>query len=667
MAKARGISVVVSGNTAPLRKSLRDAGQELSAFGKAQAKWSQASSLAYGIVGTAAAQFAISSVKAALEDQQSQALLAKQLQATTGARSVQIAGVEDYIEKTMLATNVTDDQLRPALAQLVRVTGNAAQAQRLLTLAADVSVGSGRELGSVVVALGKAYQGSTGALSKLGIQIDAAAYSTKGFAAVTDQLETQFGGQAAAAADTLAGRVQNLGVRFDEFKEQLGTQLLPVLEDVLDSFDKAGKLADETGNPFAALFSVTADLAGGINNLIFESTGLNAIGDELAITWNELYETITGTREVKDAERNLAALGTRLEMLSGILVQDQKNWEAYRGQIVETDDAYQDLMDSIAKSKFDLVVDSMKKQLDALKDIEQENKDAAEAAAERAAATAAATALTEKQKRVAYRETAKTLRETLTEALKDARQELQDAKDDADEFGRSFAYSFGVSLSGAYSDAKDSENAYTDALSARKDAYDALDVAKQGSDLGAYLKAVQDVATAEQAVTDAQAKRVTPVAAFADQIAAAKTFGANLKTLVGQGNLSKAALQQLLDLGPVAGAEVTKALLEGTAGFTAGGLSQDLADLAGVQGGLAAQITSSLAPTGAITSAQGMVDALSSASIGAPGVGQGFTINIVSGVGDPVEIGRQVKNVLTQYDTRAGKLTVQGPKKKAKR
>ena len=160
MARAKGISVVVSGNTAPLRKSLRDANQELSAFGKAQAGWAKASSLAYGIVGTAAAQFAVDSVKAALEDQKSQALLAKQLELTTGARAAQIAGVEDYIESTMLATNITDDALRPALAQLVRVTGNAAEAQKLLTLAADVSVGSGRELGAVVTGLSRAYLGN---------------------------------------------------------------------------------------------------------------------------------------------------------------------------------------------------------------------------------------------------------------------------------------------------------------------------------------------------------------------------------------------------------------------------------------------------------------------------------------------------------------------------
>jgi hypothetical protein len=645
MAKARGISVVVSGNTAPLRKSLRDAGQELSAFGKAQAKWSQATSLAYGIAGSAAAQFAISSVKAAMEDQKSQALLADQLRKTTGATSSQIAGMEDYIEKTMYASNITDDQLRPALAQLVRVTGSAAKAQDLLGLATDVSVGSGRELGSVVTALGKAYQGSTGALSKLGIQVDAAAVSSQGFSAVTDQLTTQFGGAASAAAGTLAGRMENLTIRFDELKEQLGGELLPVVEEVsrglldLVTSAQSGDVVKASRNFFT--------LADSLGDIVHSLTGVG-------IATNFLRNLNPFASE---AGESVDDLKTRYQDLSSVLT-------AASGPFDATKQALLDQADAAALA--DRQVGYLRDQYELFSKVTLQQVDDEKKRQATATATATATALTEKQKRIAYRETAKTLRETLTEALKDAREELKKAQEDADDFGKSFAYSFGVSLSGAYSDAKDSEDAYKQALEGRKDAYDALDVAKQGSDLNAYLKAVQDVATAEQAVTTAQQARITPAAAFAEQLSAAKTFGANLKTLVGQG-LLQPGLEQLLNLGPVAGAEVTKALLEGTAGFTVGSLNKDLADLAGVQGGLASQITSSLAPKEAIGAAQSMVDALSSASIGARGVGQGFTINIAAGVGDPVEIGRQVKNVLTQYDTRAGKLTVQGPKKKAKR
>ena len=668
MARSKSISIPITGNSAPLRKELKKATQELSTFGKAQAQWAKASNLAYGLAGAAVVQFTADVVKAALEDQKSQALLAKQLQNTTGARQAQIAGVEDYIEKTMLATNITDDQLRPALAQLVRVTGSATEAQKLLTLATDVSVGAGRDLSSVTTALSRAYMGNFGALSRLGITIDEAAVSGRGFAAVTDELTDKFGGSAAAAADTLAGRVENLGVRWGELKESLGQQLLPVLEGVIDSFDKAEEQTNKFGNPLAGLISLAGDAAGSINNLIFETTGLNDIGNEVTTTWDELWNTVTGQRRAVEAEQNLADLALNYEKLSGILVQD---YAIYK----QTADVFEDQADAAAKA--DRMVGYLRDQYRQLSEVTlklvADEKDAAEGRdriakqdREQRDADEKDRKAKAKQKRIEYREDAKALRESLGQALEDARQNLKDAQEAADDFGKSLAFSFGVSLAGAYDKATQAEDDYKAALEDRKKAYAALDVAKQGDDLNAYLKAVQDVATAEQAVTTAQQARVTPTSAFAAQIEAAKTFGTNLKTLIGQG-LGQAGLQQLLDLGPTAGAEVTKALLEGTAGFTVGTLNQSLADLAGVQAGLASGITAALAPKGAISSAQSQVDALSSASIGAPGVGQGFTINITAGVGDPVEIGRQVKSVLSQYDTRAGSLVVQGGKKKGKK
>ena len=136
----------------------------------------------------------------------------------------------------------------------------------------------------------------------------------------------------------------------------------------------------------------------------------------------------------------------------------------------------------------------------------------------------------------------------------------------------------------------------------------------------------------------------------------------------GLGVACEPGRHQRVDLGPGAGAQVTSDLIAGTAGFSVGDLNKSLADLAGVQAGLSSGITAALGGqyTSAVTAAQSQVDALSSASIGAPGAGQGFTIVINTGVGDPVAIGAQVKSVLTSYDQRAGKLTVQGPKKKAK-
>ena len=645
MARQKSISIPITGNNAPLRKALKDSEKQLTAFGKIQKQWGAATAAAYGVAGSAAFQFAQDSVKAAMEDQKAQALLADQLRKTVGATSTAIAANEDFITQLMLASNVTDDQLRPALAQLVRVTGDTTSAQKLLATAVDVSVGSGRELSSVVVAIGKAAQGQTAGLSKLGITLSEGAASGGDLNAIMSELNAKFGGAAAAAVDTTAGRIENLNVRFGELKEQIGTALLPVVEELSGALLDIAKGVEE--QDFGSIAGGVNDLANEINGLINPAKWVaNWIGDRLP--WN-------------DAGEDVDALRTKYQDLSTVLQKVAGN-----ADLVEQ--ALADAADEEARQQ--RMVGYMRDDYRQLSEVILQQAEDQKKAAETSSKASKKTTDSKAAERKSYRETAKTLREELGKALEDSKKQLEDAQKAAKDFGDSFAYSFGVSLAGAYSDAQTSEDSYTDALKSRKDAYDALDLAKQGTDLNAYLKALQDVQTAEAAVTTAQKARISPAAAFAKQVADAKTFGANLKSLIGSPyNLGQAGLQQLLDLGPTAGAQVTSDLISGTAGFSVGDLNKSLADLAGVQAGLSSGITATLGGqyNAATAAAQQQVDALSSASISAPGVGQGMQIVIQTGVGDPVAIGAQVKSVLTSYDQRAGKLTVQGPKKKAKK
>ena len=83
---------------------------------------------------TATAAAAYKAVEGAAADQKSQALLAQQLKATTGATLNQIAAVEEQINVMMQATGIADDNLRPAFAQLVRATGSVTEANDLMKL-----------------------------------------------------------------------------------------------------------------------------------------------------------------------------------------------------------------------------------------------------------------------------------------------------------------------------------------------------------------------------------------------------------------------------------------------------------------------------------------------------------------------------------------------------
>ena len=178
----------------------------------------------------AIAASAYGAVQAAAQDEESQKKLADQLRRTTQATDEQIAAVEQHISKQMMLTGVTDEQLRPAMANLVRATGDVSFAQQQLNLALDISAATGKDLESVSLALGKAFTGNVGALTKLGVPLDASVVKSKNLSEVISTLNTQFGGAAADAADTFSGRLRILQVSLGEAVEGIGYALLPFAE-----------------------------------------------------------------------------------------------------------------------------------------------------------------------------------------------------------------------------------------------------------------------------------------------------------------------------------------------------------------------------------------------------------------------------------------------------
>jgi hypothetical protein len=210
-------------------------------LGSKVGKYSKAMAGAFLAVGAAAGVMAVKigvdSVKAAIEDEKSQATLAQALKNTTKATNAQIKSSEDWIYKQQISYGISDSKLRPALANLARATSNVEKAQKLTNLAMDISAATGKDVESVSLALAKAYNGNFGALTKLGIPLDANIVKTKDFNALTEQLNGTFGGSAYAATKTYAGQLEILKVRFDEIKESLGARLIPKLKDFLEALN----------------------------------------------------------------------------------------------------------------------------------------------------------------------------------------------------------------------------------------------------------------------------------------------------------------------------------------------------------------------------------------------------------------------------------------------
>jgi hypothetical protein len=270
MAGERTFVVKFISDTAAAKAGLKLLSGDIKGFGSQVSKTSPLfGALA---VGATAAFGAIAvgltkSVKAAMEDQASQAELQRQLEKTFGANEALTRSAERYVSVTQLRTGTSDTELRASLGLLVRATGDLTQSQSLLNTAQDISAATGKDLSSVTTALARASQGQFTALSKLGIPLDENIKKSKDFEKVVGLLNDQFGGAAETAANTFGGQLKILQGQFGEILETIGAALLPYLQKFSDFLVK---------NVAPAIQRVTSvigekGLVAGFQQLLFES------------------------------------------------------------------------------------------------------------------------------------------------------------------------------------------------------------------------------------------------------------------------------------------------------------------------------------------------------------------------------------------------------------
>lgn len=216
-------------------------------------------------MGAFALSMAVDGVQSAAAEEQQLAKLRSALDNVN--QGFALDSITAFIDKLMYATNVADDELRPAFQTLVTATRDAAKAQDLLSLAVDISVAKNRSLASVSTALSKAANGQTTALTRLGVPLSENARAAGGFDTAIQELQATFTGSAAAAADTFAGRLANLQIVFDETKESFGTGFLTGIEESLAGMGSISDAAVGMQPAFEDLGESVGELVGQIVTL----------------------------------------------------------------------------------------------------------------------------------------------------------------------------------------------------------------------------------------------------------------------------------------------------------------------------------------------------------------------------------------------------------------
>lgn len=215
--------------------------------------------------------------KAAMEDQKAQDLLANQLRTSAMATDEVIASNEKFISGMSKAFSVVDDDLRPAMASLVRSTGSVEVAQGLMTTALDIAAATGKDLETVTLALGKAANGQTASLLKLDPSLRGVIDSSSSLDDITSALSVSFGGAATVAANSYEGQMKGLTIALDETKESIGAALLPALKGLIGILKPVAEFAQENTEIFLILISVigavaTAVIAANVAMKIYEAT-----------------------------------------------------------------------------------------------------------------------------------------------------------------------------------------------------------------------------------------------------------------------------------------------------------------------------------------------------------------------------------------------------------
>jgi hypothetical protein len=138
--------------------------------------------------------------------------------------------IGQFIDKLALASGKAGGDLTNAFVALSGATGDATTAQKLLNTALDISAGTGKDLQSVSVALGRAFKGETTALAKLRIGFSTAELQAMDFDELLQVLQNRFKGAGANAADSYAGKLARIGEAADLAKEKIGEGFVDGLE-----------------------------------------------------------------------------------------------------------------------------------------------------------------------------------------------------------------------------------------------------------------------------------------------------------------------------------------------------------------------------------------------------------------------------------------------------
>ena len=144
---------------------------------------------------------------------------------------------------------------------LLRVTGDVSESQKLLALSADLARTKNIGLTDAAGILAKASQGNAKAFKDMGITLDTTLPKTKAVEKAFGELNNKIGKQAEQATKTFAVQLKIVKERFNDTAESLGAVLLPMLETFLEKVNESIEFVKRNSAVFKVLGGIILTVA----------------------------------------------------------------------------------------------------------------------------------------------------------------------------------------------------------------------------------------------------------------------------------------------------------------------------------------------------------------------------------------------------------------------
>ena len=216
--------------------------------------------------------------------------------------------LRDQATAIMKVTGADDDAIVASQALLVQFGRSSEEIERLTPLAVDLSSKMGVSLDTAFRAIGKSSDGSSTALSKMGISVT----DLGGGASDTDNtvaaLAQTVGGFAEAQGKTFAGSLEIAKAKFGELKESIGGGVLDVVNPLLNVATAAGEISPAAGDAAGKIGAIGAIGAGLVGSL--------SVGTGAVMKMKDQFTTLSG--EGDNATRKMTGAGKAAGAIAAI-------------------------------------------------------------------------------------------------------------------------------------------------------------------------------------------------------------------------------------------------------------------------------------------------------------------------------------------------------------